>query len=175
MLEGNRLSENQLTDYVNLNLTLDEQAERIIEIVTDVIFTDDVIENERKSSEFSYNWREMDDDLLIYFISINMTLLDQAKDIYNNNLGLMLKTDEVKALIHETIDEFSLTNTLTLLQLWNILFDHGYEVRSTGQDGLNEWQPYKNTLKNYKIDVELKVDNGIKYFIYYIISWTFID
>ncbi len=163
MLEWNRLSENQLTDYVNLNLTLDEQAERVIEIIENVVFTEDVIETERKSTGFSYNWRNMDDDSLIYFILLNITLLDQAKDVYTNNLGLKSLTNDVKDLIDESINEFSLTNTLTLQQLWNILVNHGYEVRSTGQDGLNEWQPYKNTLKNYKIDVELKVDNGIKY------------
>ena len=100
MLEWSRLSDHQLADYIDINLTLDQQAERVIEIVEDVILTD----------EYSYDWESKDS--LIYFISLNMTLLDQAKDIYNNNLGSMLKTDEVKALIEETIDEFSLTNMI---------------------------------------------------------------
>ena len=112
MLEWNRLSKNQLADYVDLNLTLDQQAERVIEIVTDIMFTDDVIENERKSTGFSYHWRKMDDDSLIHFISINMTLLDQAKDVYNNNLGSKVLTEDVKDLIDEIIDEFSLTNMI---------------------------------------------------------------
>ena len=105
MLEWSRLSDDQLADYVDLNLTLDQQVERVIEIVEYVIFTDDI-------NEFSYDLESIDNNSLIYFISINMTLLDQAKDIYTNNLGSMSITDDIEALIDETIDKFSLTNMI---------------------------------------------------------------
>ena len=113
MLEWNLLDDNQLSQYIHLNLTLDEQAERIITLDNDVILIDDVLENERENARFSYDWSRMSINSISKFISFNITLLDQAKDIYTNNLGKMLKTDDVKVLMHETVDKFSGLTDLT--------------------------------------------------------------
>ncbi len=104
MIDWEILTQKQLIDYIDSNLSLPEQAERVYDIDNIIIPT--YVEVLLLSSSYSLSevsWSNLTIDQLGNFIRLNITLQDQAKDIFYNRLGNKELTPSVVSLIDRRI------------------------------------------------------------------------